>query len=300
MDAAHGVNLTTSFRSLDSMGVALFIALVLHAFIILSVSFDVNRETPPQPELTLDITLVHNQSKPEKPKEAQFLAQKDNQGGGEEVVKKRTTSPLGSPDAITQNQPKPQKRQSAAAKPQVKVERKVVTSKKSKPKVQPKIDKRPAPQPKKISIAELMANTQVEIDRLTAELDARAQNAASKDRRKAVSADTREFKYADYMDTWRRKVERIGNLNYPDEARRNKLFGNLLMHVSVRADGTVEKIRIAKSSGYRVLDDAAVRIVRLASPYAPFPPEIRKEVDVLDIIRTWKFERKSGNAFRFK
>jgi protein TonB len=84
-------------------------------------------------------------------------------------------------------------------------------------------------------------------------------------------------------------VEKIGNLNYPEEAKRRKLYGNLLMHVAVRADGSVEKIRIRRSSGHKLLDDAAVRIVRMAAPFAPFPPEIREEVDVLDITRTWQF-----------
>jgi protein TonB len=84
-------------------------------------------------------------------------------------------------------------------------------------------------------------------------------------------------------------VERVGNLNYPDEAKRMKLYGDLLLHVSLRADGSVKQIRVVRSSGHKVLDDAAVRIVRLASPFAPFPAEIRKEVDILDITRTWQF-----------
>lgn len=280
------------------MGTALFVALLLHAIVILSVSFDISREQPPQPELTLDVTLVHNVDKPKEPEEAQFLAQKNNEGGGEEVVTKRTTSPQGQPEAVTQNTPEKQQKKASEPKPEVKVERKAITTQKSPKKVAPKVDKRPTTQRPQISIAELMASTQLQIDQLTAELDVRAQTAASKDRRKAISADTREFKYADYMDAWRRKVERIGNLNYPDEARRNKLYGDLLMHVSVRADGSVERVRIVKSSGFRVLDDAAKYIVELSAPFAPFPPEIRKDVDVLDIVRTWKFERKGGDSFR--
>ena len=80
-----------------------------------------------------------------------------------------------------------------------------------------------------------------------------------------------------------------GNLNYPDEARRRKLYGNLILQVSLKADGTIEEIKVRKSSGHKLLDDAAIRIVRLAAPYAPFPEEIRKETDVLDIVRTWQF-----------
>ena len=107
--------------------------------------------------------------------------------------------------------------------------------------------------------------------------------------RKSVNASTREYRYAAYLEAWREKVERVGNLNYPDEARRKRLYGDLILHVSVRSDGSLEKVRVVRSSGFPVLDDAAVRIVKLASPFAPFPPEIGKDTDVLDITRTWQF-----------
>jgi protein TonB len=158
----------------------------------------------------------------------------------------------------------------------------------------PRAHKAPPPKPKvrakpKANLSQLLASTQLEIDRLTAELDRRSLSASRQDRRKAINASTQEYQYAAYLEAWRSKVEKIGNLNYPDEAKRNKLHGNLLMHVAVRADGSVEQIRVVRSSGHRLLDDAAVRIVRLSAPFAPFPPEIRKNVDVLDITRTWQF-----------
>jgi protein TonB len=144
----------------------------------------------------------------------------------------------------------------------------------------------------------LLASTQQEIDRLTAELDRHAQAASKHKRRKVLNASTQEYKYASYLEAWRRKVERIGNLNYPDEARRKGIYGSLILHVAVRADGSIEQIRLLRSSGHKVLDDAAIRIVRLAGKdgFAPFPPEIRKEVDVLDITRTWQF-RKGNRLF---
>ena len=86
-------------------------------------------------------------------------------------------------------------------------------------------------------------------------------------------------------------MERIGNLNYPDEAKRQRLYGNLILHVAVKKDGSVEQVRVLHSSGHKLLDDAAIRIVRLAAPYSPFPQEIREETDVLDITRTWQFLR---------
>jgi protein TonB len=145
------------------------------------------------------------------------------------------------------------------------------------------------PNPNRSKLSQLLASTQLEIDRLTAELDRRNLSASRQERRKAVNASTQEYQYAAYLEAWRSKVEKIGNLNYPDEAKRRRLHGNLLMHVAVRADGSIERVRVVRSSGHKLLDDAAVRIVRLSAPFAPFPPEIRQQVDILDITRTWQF-----------
>lgn len=135
----------------------------------------------------------------------------------------------------------------------------------------------------------MLASTSREIDRLTAELDRKNLARSKWQRHKKLTASTREYKYASYLDAWVKKVERIGNLNYPDEARRNKLFGNLILHVALLADGSVKEINVKKSSGYKLLDDAAIRIVRLSEPFAAFPPNIRQETDIIDIIRTWQF-----------
>jgi periplasmic protein TonB len=124
---------------------------------------------------------------------------------------------------------------------------------------------------------------------LHAEVQQKLDVKARRPRMKFVSANTQEYKYASYMEAWRVKVERIGNLNYPDEARKKKLSGSLLLDVALKPDGSVLEIIVRRSSGHRVLDDAAVRIVELAGPYAPFPDEIRHEVDILHVTRTWKF-----------
>jgi len=142
-----------------------------------------------------------------------------------------------------------------------------------------------------VTAADILASRSDEIARLTERINAKTRAYQSRARRKAISTSTREYRYASYMEAWRRKVERIGNLNYPEEARRKGLYGNLILHVSVRADGSLEGIRVVRSSGQDVLDQAAVRIVELAAPFAPFPPDIAAETDLLDITRTWQFQR---------
>jgi protein TonB len=156
--------------------------------------------------------------------------------------------------------------------------------------------KQPATPPKETppptpSTRQLLSSKDLEIARVTAELEQRTLAYTKMPKRKSINASTKEYKYAAYLDAWRRKVERIGNLNYPDQAKRSKLYGNLVLHVAVKADGSVEQIKVLHSSGHKILDDAAIRIVRMAGPFSPFPNEIRKETDILDITRTWQFLR---------
>ena len=164
----------------------------------------------------------------------------------------------------------------------------------AEPELQPTFQPVPPPVPKP-SAAQILASRGQEIAKLNAKIEEDTAAYASRTRRKAISASTQEYKYASYLEAWRRKVESIGNLNYPEEAKRRQLYGNLILRVALRADGTLEEVRVLRSSGSEVLDQAAMRIVNLAAPYAPFPPDIRKETDVLDITRTWQFL--SNNRF---
>lgn len=283
--------------SIDRLGLTLFVAITLHATIILGISFTLETpEKPPTPDRTLEIMVVQNPKKPEikKPIEkADFLAQSSQEGGGDQTEKVRPKTEMTPPTP-------PQRRelvQAAAPTPPptpettAKKPRKVLTQQqptKQKIETTPKQQPQP-PKPKKVTAAQLLASTNQEISRLTAELDKKTKAYAKRPRRKTLMASTQEYKYASYLDAWRRKVERVGNLNYPDEAKRRKLYGNLVLHVAIRPDGSVRAINVRKSSGHKLLDDAAIRIVKLAAPFAPFPAEIRKETDILDIIRTWQF-----------
>lgn len=283
--------------SIDRLGLTLFVAAILHATVILGISFTLETpKKPPTPDRTLEIMVVQNPKISEKKKpveKADFLAQTSQEGGGNQAEKVRPKTEITPPTPPRQ----PRQVQTTAPTPPpaanttAKKPKKVLTRQQpSKQKIETEPKQRPRPPEKKpVTAAQLLASTNQEISRLTAELDKKTKAYAKRPRRKTLMASTQEYKYASYLDAWRRKVERVGNLNYPDEAKRRKLYGNLVLHVVVRPDGSVKEINVRKSSGHKLLDDAAIRIVKLSAPFAPFPAEIRKETDILDIIRTWQF-----------
>jgi protein TonB len=143
---------------------------------------------------------------------------------------------------------------------------------------------------KSISKEEILASAS-EISASDAALSNQISNFEKQPRRKYIGARTKEYKYALYAEAWRQKVETLGNMNYPEEAREKKFSGQLRMTVSLKPDGRIDNIEINQSSGFKILDDAAKRIVELGAPYATFPEDIRKEVDILSITRTWTFTK---------
>ena len=143
---------------------------------------------------------------------------------------------------------------------------------------------------KSISKEDVLASAS-EISASDAALSNQVSNFEKQPRRKYIGARTKEYKYALYAEAWRQKVETLGNMNYPEEAREKKFSGQLRMTVSLKPDGRIDTIEINQSSGFKILDEAAKNIVELGAPYAPFPDDIRKEVDILSITRTWTFSK---------
>ena len=131
----------------------------------------------------------------------------------------------------------------------------------------------------------------LQIARLEAQISRDHNAYQSRPKRKNIGARTDEYRFAQYVEGWRLKVERVGNLNYPEEARQKKLYGSLRITVNIHADGSVESAEIDRSSGSKILDAAAIRIIKMAAPYAAFPDDIRKDFDILGITRTWSFTR---------
>ncbi len=148
---------------------------------------------------------------------------------------------------------------------------------------------------KKLDMNDISAAV-LEMDRLEALISKQQDDYQKRPKRKFIGARAKEYRYALYVDSWRQKVEKIGNLNYPEAAKNLKLYGQLQMTVSINADGSIENIELNRSSGHKVLDEAAKHIVELGAPYAKFPDDVRKEIDILSITRTWTFTKEDSLA----
>ena len=141
-----------------------------------------------------------------------------------------------------------------------------------------------------------LAAQALEIERLEALIAKQQDEFQKRPKRKFIGARTKEYRFALYVEAWRQKIERIGNLNYPQAAKDNKLYGQLRLTVSIKADGSLEGVEINKSSGSKILDEAARHIVELGAPYASFPDNIHKDTDILSVTRTWTFTQEDNLA----
>ena len=258
----------------DPLIVALLLAGALHALLLLGVSFTFEPEPSHEAAPPLDIALLpkHNT---ETPEEADYLAEHSQTGAGN-VDERVEPTPPQQAQQVSAPPPEP-----APEQPQV------MTQAESPSKVAPS-EAAPKPETRTPS-ADEPVNRDLELANLDQQIRQSLQAYSERPRKTFVSASTQEFKYASYMNSWVHKVERVGNLNYPDAARRQGVSGKLLLQVALRPDGSVHDITLLKSSGHTVLDDAAIRIVELAAPFPALPDNIKKDTDLLYITRTWEF-----------
>ncbi len=281
---------SSGIRPADRLGFTLFVATLLHLALILGVGFTMAE--PGQISKTLEITLSTFKSD-EKPKEADYLAQDNQQGSGtlEHKAAPKTTEQAPFQDSKVNKvtpaaAPQPTQRKEAAAT------KTALTTTKAQPQKAATKQKEDEPQPD-AQPAPVFDSAQLSADiaSLEAELAQEQQLYAKRPKiHRLNAASTMRDKGAWYKDEWRKKVERIGNLNYPEEARRQRIYGSLRLLVSINRDGTLYEVQVLESSGQPTLDQAALRIVRLAAPFAPFSGDLA-DIDRLEIIRTWRFER---------
>lgn len=279
-------SVTYSDKQTDVLTIALFGAAALHAVVLLGVSFQPfldNMRTPP----ALEVVLVQ-ESNLDSIEEAEYLAQANQDGGGETDDNTRPSSPFTSAlDAKTDGiAPTPMTASSPRSSEAVAED--VITALYSEEEVT--TDDASDTQDE---ISEPESDTPVErsadIAKLAAEIDRQQEEFAKRPKKTWLNARTRESASADYMYRWVESVERMGNLNYPDDARRNKLHGELILIVGIYKNGELESVTVDESSGHKVLDDAAVRIVEMAAPFAPMTGQLAEETDILYIVRTWEF-----------
>lgn len=266
------------------LGATLVLSLLLHGMLVLGLGFTLEDAAPVAP--TLDVILTETSS-PLTRAQADFLAQASNQGGGEHDQSRRPReSQIGlAPRDTAAIAPEPQRAQSPEARPPPQA--RIVSSHRGEQTVASP-DPDPQADPSLLPLGQARIERDMEMARLAAEIHLRSEQYAKRPKRKFVSASTREYAYAAYLRQWVDRVERIGNLNYPDEVRRRQLAGELVISIAIRRDGSVEEAQVIRSSGIRLLDDAALRIAQLAEPYPPLP-RTGEDIDILHVTRTWQF-----------
>jgi protein TonB len=297
---------------------ALMLSALAHAVAIGGLGFvkpDLKRTPDKLP--VLEVVLVNSKTKA-APVKAEALAQSNLDRGGNIDEDRRMKSPL----PVPKNRPKEQEVKPSAEQQQAKSRAKseqeklprkqqrlaeqekqtqevlthahakqVVESERSQQKSEEEPEPGQQTEPARvINTADMVARS-LDAARLEAQLSKNMDIYQKRPKRKFFGARVREYRFASYVEAWRQKVERVGNLNYPAAAKEQQLYGQLRMTVAILADGTVEKVELNQSSGHKLLDEAARRIVELAGPYAPFPPEVQADTDIIEITRTWTFTR---------
>lgn len=284
----------SAVSSNDRLTFTIFVACMLHAILIFGVVFSAPRVNMPH---VMEVTLAQHRSKTAD-KNADFLADANQQGSGDLERAELITSPHQSrfhDQSINEIQPEESQVLTQAATAQ---QKQVLTTTTRSTRV---VDTRKAQEQREAQAesreAQLaMAWQSDDIASLQARLAAKKQAYAKRPRVRAVSTvSTRYDRDAAYVDAFRSRVEEIGNKNYPALARQRKIYGNVRLMVALLPTGQIKEIVTLKSSGHAILDEAARQSVRLAAPFQPFPAAIRRDTDILQIIRTWKFAERLSN-----
>jgi len=277
-------------RASDRLGLTIFFAVVMHSLIILGISFSQeDEEKPPEKLPGLEVTIVKSISDKEI-EDADFLAQANQEGGGnvDEDVLPTTdiTSAIPTDEVSEMSEVVPEMvipTETDASRMQL------MTADQSKDKVKSESDTSEMDtkvvEERKAQLLALKKQSEA----LSAEISNMRKNYAKKKRHKIIAPSTKEYRFASYQESWRKKVEHIGTQKFPDQAKRKKMEGSLTMAVTIRKDGSISKIKILKYSKHKIFDDYAKRIVNMAAPYDVFPEDLSVDFDELTIVRTWKF-----------
>lgn len=279
--------------SRERFGFTVFLSACFHAIIVFGVGFSYLGELNSEP--ALEVTMAQYRSEL-APDDADFIAQENQIGSGTLEEAAAPSTPFESDfnaDQIQEVVPVPQAPQIVNDVQQQDVA--VIASIDNDDEVNQQLEEVEPEEERPVADEVSQEELSLAIASLQAQLDRQRQEYARRPRKYTISsASTRRSQDAQYLDNWRRRIEAVGNINYPNEARRQQIYGNVRMMVALRPTGEVQEIRILQSSGEAILDQAAVEIVNLGAPFQPFPEELRAEADILEIIRTFRFHE--GNA----
>lgn len=269
----------------DRLGMTFFLAAFLHGILILGITFSMSPSASENPP-SLDIILVQTSNQSEAD-DAKFLAQVSQQGGGDSDTNVRPQDLFTAPNLSRQPGIALQTSEQQTARQKKVDQQQLILAKTSDHKIysDDRIEQQDDTNRPDANNSQQATRTA----RLAHEINTRIETGSTQAKVKYLNSSTKEFLPARYMREWINRVERIGNLNYPDRARRQQLSGTLILDVVIDSDGRLLNTDLRRSSGHRVLDDAAKRIVRLAAPYSAFPAELKRETDVIHITRSWEF-----------
>ncbi|HEY0661123.1 MAG TPA: TonB family protein [Lysobacter sp.] len=260
------------------------LSVLVHGVLLLGVGWAVESAAPVMP--TLDVILTQTTS-PLTQKQADFLAQASNQGGGEHDKSSRPRETQSGPAPQPQPGIAPRQLRAQSPAPQPPPQDRVISSQRGET-TTARAQATPPPDEQVLPRGREKITHDMAMARLAAEIHLRSERYAKRPKRKFVSASTQEYAWAGYLREWVNRVERVGNLNYPDEARRRRLAGQVVITIAIRRNGTVERADIVRTSGIPLLDSSALRIARLAEPY-PALPSTDENPDILHVTRTWQF-----------
>lgn len=270
----------------DRFGMTFFLATIFHGMIILGITFTISSPADSKTAPALDIILVQTRS-PIDVEDADYLAQVSQQGGGNAEEKARPKELFSAPTLSDTPGIAKQTSVQQIKKQKQNEELALLTQKDAEYSINTETNPVKAEDDSTVDKSNTDQNNQTA--RLAAEISNIIEEQASIEKTKYLNSSTKEFTPAKYMREWINQVERVGNLNYPDQARRNKLSGTLILDVVINSEGELVKTDLRQSSGHQILDDAAKRIVKLAAPFSAFPDKLRKEADVIHITRSWEF-----------
>lgn len=270
------------------MALALLASAAIHGMVLSTQFVKINPRLFEDPNLPMEVVLVNARSA-EAPLKPDALAQANLAGGGNTDEDRRLKSPLpASPvDQTGASEEAALKSRVADLEQQA---RTLLSQLNPDAARQPTPQPSSTPAPPSLDVSQLNQEAR-EMAQLQARISQQWDQYQKRPKRAFVGANVKEYAFARYVEDWVAKVERVGNVNYPEAARRQSLYGSLKLTVSIYADGRIETIEIDRSSGSRILDAAAENIVRLAAPFAAFPEDMRKKADILSITRTWTFTR---------